>query len=545
MNRRFGLRSGAIRLLAASLCVLCAALPLFARGALAEGRRTLLNIQMTARPEELVEPGDVTLVFTIENNSDADAQNVYLSSADGLLSEPIGQIAAGEVQVFNRTHSVTAAELDAGEILYTVSHDDPLEPGGKVNYTAQAQIHRSALRPEAEFTRQFSSESVAAGSSLTIVYRIRNTGNVALTNLRVQDDLGDFTGRVDRLDVGESRALVSRATVTETCASSASLSYGAEGAGDEIFVNILEDVAISLAECGLTHSFSAVERAGNVADVALTLRNVGNVDYRDVCVTDAVNGGVIADALVVPAGGDAVEVRRACPIRGSGGFRWRVTGMSAAGERIDFTTELVALSPAPEGEAAPLRVSAEALTPRIRRAGNVTLRVRIENPGGVDVQDVALSEAGLGSLRSFSILPAGDAIERDVRAYVDADAQFSFTVSYADARGQLQSITTAPVEVVIAQDGVLPEGAKNRFFDFSGNSIKIGGSSTFAALFIAGCVALLALIIMLIIASRRARLEKQMHIAAEKQRRKEEMGKTNRFTPVRAATKKKGKGRNG
>ena len=128
---------------------------------------------------------------------------------------------------------------------------------------------------------------------------------------------------------------------------------------------------------------------------------------------------------------------------------------------------------------------------------------------------------------------------------MDADAQFSFTVSYADARGQLQSVTTAPVEVVIAPDGALPEDAKNRFFDFSGNSIKIGGSSTFAALFIAGCVALLALIIMLVIASRRARLEKQMRIAAEKQRRKEEMGKTNRFTPVRAATKKKGKGRNG
>ena len=544
MNRRFGLQSGALRLLAAALCVFFAGALLPARGALSEGGRTLLNIQMTARPEELVEPGDVTLVFTIENTSKLDAQNVYLSSADGLLSEPVGQIAAGEVQVFNRTHSVTAAELDAGEILYPVSHDDPLDPDGKVNYAAQAQIHRSALRPEAEFTRQLSSRSVTGGSALTIVYRIRNTGNVALTDLRVQDTLGDFTGRVDRLDVGESRALVSRATVTEACVSSASLSYGAEGAGDEIFVRTLEDAAISLAEGSLSHSFSAAAREGAVADVTLTLRNTGNVDYRDVCVTDALYGGIIADALVVPAGGDPVEVRRACAVRGSGGFRWRVTGVSAAGGRIDFTTELAVLPPAPEGEAAPLRVSAEALTPRIRRAGNVTLRVRIENPGDADVQNISLSEAEMGLLRNFAVLPAGGAIERDVSVHVETDARFSFTIAYADADGQLQSVTTAPVEVVIAQDGALPEGAKNSFFDFSGNSIKIGGSSTFAVLLIAGCVTLLALIVMLIIASRRARLEKQLRIAAEKQRRKEEMGKTNRFTPVRAATKKKGKGRN-
>ena len=51
----------------------------------------------------------MTLSFTIENASDRDAQNVYLSSSDGLLSEPIGQIGAGETQVFTRSHSVTQA----------------------------------------------------------------------------------------------------------------------------------------------------------------------------------------------------------------------------------------------------------------------------------------------------------------------------------------------------------------------------------------------------------------------------------------------------
>ena len=87
--------------------------PLSAPTAMAE-EAPLLEILVSAKPDELVEPGDVTLSFTIVNASQLDAQSVYLSSSDGLLSEPLGQIAAGDTQVFTRTHSVTQAELDAG-----------------------------------------------------------------------------------------------------------------------------------------------------------------------------------------------------------------------------------------------------------------------------------------------------------------------------------------------------------------------------------------------------------------------------------------------
>ena len=100
------------------------------------------------------------------------------------------------------------------------------------------------------------------------------------------------------------------------------------------------------------------------------------------------------------------------------------------------------------------------------------------------------------------------------------------------------------MDVTITPDGVLPQGAQQRLFEFSGGSIKIGGSSTFAVLLLAGCAVLLALVVILIIATRRQRLERQLKIAAERQRRREELSKTNRFTPVRAPQKTKSKGRN-
>ena len=511
---------------------------------MAEEERELLDIRMSARPAELVEPGDVMLSFIIENTSDADAQNVYLSSSDGLLSEPLGRIAAGETQSFNRQHSVSHEELDEGVITYILSHDDPLDPESKVNYTIHTEIRRSDSLPQAEFTRQFSSRYAKTGDTLTVTYRIRNTGNVPLNTLRVQDTLGDFTGRVERLEVGESRTLISRATITEETVSSAVLDYKAD-TSEEIYTCALTDAPISISQPGMEIQFSAGYSAfsKSIADVVLLMINTGNVDYRDVCIIDDLYGGVIADSLVVPAGGNPVEVSHAYPVRGDEGFRWRITGVTEAGERIELITDTAPLSPMEGNGEALLTLSADTATPRIRRSGDVDVTVRIVNEGGSDAKDVLLSDAAIGPLRRYEIIPADNMVERSFTFRVSEDTTYNFSLSYIGEDGQEHSAQCAPLSVVISPDGVLPNGAKPGFIEFTGSSIKIGGSSTFAVLLIAGCVVLLVLIIMLIIASRRARIEKQLRIAAEKKRRKEEMSKTNRFTPVRAP-KTKTRGRN-
>lgn len=508
--------------------------------ALAQEGEDLLQIALSARPDELVEPGDVTLTFTIENISEQDARNVYISSSDGLMSEPVGQVAAGETQSFNRQHSVTEEELEAGEITYTISHDDPDQPNAKINYTVHVQIQRSDIRPEAEFTRQFSSRSVASGGTLTVVYRVRNTGNVALRNLRVQDSLGDYTGRIDRLEVGQSRSLISRVTLSEPDTSSASLSFNVEGEGDENFVSTLEDVFVPLAEAGMDQLFSVSRVSGSedTAEALLLLYNTGDVAYREICVTDAVYGGIIADALVLPVGNDPLEIRHRYAVRGQDSFCWRVTGVGENGETVELITPAIELpAPAQEADAAPLTLSVEALTPRIRRSGDVTLRVRISNPGPVGVEDIVLMEAGLGEVRSFAVLGPGDSLTRDLSVHVDQDISYQFSIRYPGAEGE-ETVAAAPVEVVIASDGVLPEGARPPFIEFTGTSIKIGGSSTFAVLLIAGCAVLMVLIVMLVVASRKVRLEKQLRIAAEKKRRREQ-GRA----PARGA-KNKSKGRN-
>ena len=64
--------------------------------------RHVLDIRFSVSPAALVEPGAVTLTFTIANTSEYDAENVYISSSDGLRTEPLGQIEAGDSRTFSR-----------------------------------------------------------------------------------------------------------------------------------------------------------------------------------------------------------------------------------------------------------------------------------------------------------------------------------------------------------------------------------------------------------------------------------------------------------
>lgn len=525
-----------LRMVGIAICLIGIVLSL-ADFALAEETRTLLKISVTAQPAEMVEPADVTLNFIIENTGDADAQNVYLSSADGLLSESVGLVVAGEQQSFNRQHSVTAEELAAGEISYTISHDDPENPDGKVNYTVRAEICRSDAQPEVEFTRQLSSRYVEQDGTLTIIYRVRNSGNVTLEDLRVQDALGDYTGRIDRLEAGESCALVSRVAVSEECVSSAKLDYTVKNGED---VNLtLEDVPIYIAQTELEMQFSAVYApfSTDTAEVLLTLTNTGNVDIHGVRVTDESYGGVIAENLVIPAGGEAVELSRSYALRGEMQFRWQVQGVSGSGKEILLDTGTEALTEnQTENPFVELHIEAATLTPRIRKSGDVNVFVRIDNIGEADARNVILSEESMGDVHCFAIIPDGDSVSREFSVHVSGDTSYHFSIRYTDAQGEEQRLDAEPVEFEIASDGVLPEGAKNSFIEFTGKSIKIGGSSTFAALMIAGCTVLLVLIALLMIASRRARFERRVRIAAEKQRPRAETGKGG-ARPAKSKTK--------
>ena len=490
-----------------------------------------LEIDFSVKPETMVAPGDVTMTFVIVNRSDRAVQNITLTSEDGLLSEPIGQIGPGESQTLVRQHAVTQAELDAGYLGYTLTHDPDDPEGEKVAYALNVPIGKANARPDVDFTRQVSSGYVARGGLATVTYKIRNTGNVPLNALRIRDSLGDFTGRLEQLGVGESKSFISRVTISEESASEPELSYNTPGGDTRTLA--LDPLPIRVAESALELSFSVGRSVfgADTADAILTLTNTGNADCTNITVLDDIYGGVIADVITVPGGASPVEIAYTYPLRGEGEFRWRVTGTSGTGEALDLRTDTVALDAQPAEETVQVTLAAEARTPRINRAGGVTFDFSIGNNGTVMAQDALLYEVSRGEIRRLAALPTGEPLKLSATYAVAKDEQFIFCLNYTDVQGHPRTVSTSPIDVRIAPDGAAPEPLGEAGIGLDGESVKMGGnSSAFMVLLVIAGTALVVMFTILLVASLRARRDRrQQRIAAEKQRGK----------PAASARKKK------
>ena len=487
------------RRLSGILGIICAlALVLFGVPAFGEGPRgvDILDINFSLNPGELVAPGSTTMTFIISNRSGYDVRNVYLSSADGLLSEPLGQIGAGETQTLTRPHEVTQEELDDGYVRYVVTHDAVIPGGDKVTHELAVPVVKSDPRPEVDFTRQLSSRYVAPGGLLTLTYRVTNSGNVPVTAVYVRDELGDFTGKLEKLDVGASRTFISRVTVNTGTQSEASLEYKVPS-GDTV-TRRLDNAVIQISSSAL--------------DVA------GNDDYHDITVLDDVYGGVIADSITLPSGSQPMEVAFTYPVRGEGEYRWRVTGVSQAGEALDTVTDTLTLHDELLSREIDIDMSVSALTPRINRPGRVTFDVALANRGTVTARSLRFYEVSRGDVRRLAVLPTGEPSRFTVDYDVREDSTFIFCLDYTDADGRARTISSEPVEVVISPAGLTPEQPVGESMKLEGGSVKLNTSSTFTILLAVASAALVSMFTILLVTALRARQDRRRRAAAQKKK---------------------------
>ena len=510
----------------------------------APGQPDDLSVTATVKPAQLVTPGEVSITFVVTNRSSYDVQNVIFST-DNILgsghteqgaqsAESIGRIAVGESQSVVLAHTVTQAELDAGSIDFYITYGS-MRPGSTaLGCVHPVEIVKASPSPSVDFTRQFSSRYVAPGGTLTVTYRLLNTGNVPVTALRIRDALGGFAAHLEQLPIGEARSFISRVAIEEDAVSAPVLVY-ADPAGAMREIR-LDEAEIHLARGALKAGFSVSESPFNpdTADATLTLRNQGNADCTGIVVMDAVYGGVIADAITVPAGGAPVQVTFSYPLRSDESqYRWLITGQDGAGNALNLATETVTLRRRPEEQRISLALEAIARTPKINRPGTVTFDITVANMGTLMAEDCLLYEVDRGEVRRLAVLPAETSVSIPVSYSVKAGDPFIFCANYTDADGRKRTISTAPIEVEISADGVAPEDADAPADVPGGDSLKLGSTRTFGVLLAIAAAALLVMITIMVTATLHARRDRRRRIAAERQRMKEEMGKTNPFTPIK------------
>ena len=121
----------------------------------------------------------------------------------------------------------------------------------------------------------------------------------------------------------------------------------------------------------------------------------------------------------------------------------------------------------------------------------MTFDATIANVGNVMARDALLYEVNRGEIRRLAVLPLGEPSVCSAGYEVAEDSQFVFCLNYTDADGRQRTVSTEPIDVAIAPDGVSPEQVGRAGMDLEGESVKLGGNSA-------------TFIVLLIIAGRRA-----------------------------------------
>lgn len=497
-----------------------------------------LLVEAAASPGELVEPGEIRLHFTLTNRSSETLHNVSLTSADGLTKDPLEDMAPGTTLEYSRAHNVTHGELTGGAIHYVVTCTTG---SGLFSYPVDAPIVQTVAEPNVEFQRRLSSEFVSDGNAVVAVYSLKNTGNIDVHDVTLSDPLGGFSVQLDTLAMGESETFLNRAFPADGDRSAPVLEYTTGADQENIYVSRLDEIVISAAINMLDVSFSAGESmlGGDSVEVILELSNGGNAAYRNITVYDDIYGGVIADSVTLPTGGESVICSHTYPLRGTETYRWRITGVNEAGESIDLLTDTLEYAAAAPASPAKLSLNVKPGMTRISRAGYVPFTLTLENAGGEPAANVQIIEETLGDVYELAIVPTDEPIAFDVRYPVREDTVFAFSARYTDGSGVQHTLSAEPIQVVLAAGGERPEPFEQSDSLFSGVSVQMGESPIFAVMLVGSCIVLAVLSVVLLVTSRRARKLRRERAAAHRQRLKEEMAKTNRFKPVKRPAHRK------
>ncbi|HVF35572.1 MAG TPA: hypothetical protein VND91_09645, partial [Candidatus Saccharimonadia bacterium] len=278
-----------------------------------------------------VTQGDVlTYTVTVRNTGNVPLTTVVVS--DNRITPtggttPCASVPVGGTCTLVGTYTVTAADVTAGSISNTGMGDSE-QTGPDTTTLVTPVLGSPALDTTKAVTANAdgdSSGNVSQGDVLTYTVTVRNTGDVALTNVVVTDNRITPTGGSTpcaSVAVGAACTLVGNYTVTAADVTAGSISNTGTGDSDQtgpdsatLVTPVQGSPAINTAKALTSNAdgdSSGTITQGDVLTYTITVSNTGNVP---------VNGVVVTDSLITPTGGTTpcatVAVGATCTLIGT------------------------------------------------------------------------------------------------------------------------------------------------------------------------------------------------------------------------------------
>jgi gliding motility-associated-like protein/uncharacterized repeat protein (TIGR01451 family) len=251
--------------------------------------------------------------FQLSNTGNVSISNVSLAD-NLLLSPPVlvsgdggnkSVLEVGETWVYQGSYTVTQADLDAGSIT-NIASASGIPSGGNLADISDSITISAVQNAAIDFIKIVASNPATYGAvGDTIVYQmgLQNTGNVTISNVKVEDPTvtsgptlssGD-TNSNGLLDVGESWTYnaiyivnqndIDAGSVTNVATASGTPSGGTlNDVTSSVTVVGQQAIALDLDKTVSTNSFI---NAGEIVTYTFTVTNNGNVTLKEVILSDA------------------------------------------------------------------------------------------------------------------------------------------------------------------------------------------------------------------------------------------------------------------
>ncbi len=479
------------------------------------------TITASADPAMMPSEGAATLSVTVTNDGTAAMESIYISNPYQLAFETAGVVLnPGESKKFSVTASIPDALLGV-----PLSFDVSWTENGEIK-TGSAAV--TVLRGNASgvtLTRSISSTQASPGETVTLTYKVVNSGIVVLTKISLSDS--EIAGKTPifkdiTLNPGELYEFTySYKMGYETVTSAPVVTYTPQGEKNPLTYNNITSQQLGLLNAKLSIEVEQGQPTAEGVTFSILLTNTGNQKLKRITVKDELDNSVTENQSLSLAVGEGKKITYTVRTDTERYVSFKVSASMDSGQTYEDQTKSFVVRKYIDPSLLGVDFKAEVLE-TLNATGSIKVKFTFVNTGEMQMNDLVLSEQTANELYRQDVFPQGE-LATEQTIYVGEPRDLVFTLSLTDPAGNPYTYT-ANIAASYLGDGFLATAATPETVLDSPEVLgeSIGGSISTAlrtALIVLGVLTFAALIA-LIVLSVLERKERERIARAKRRREK-------------------------